>query len=100
MLDPQRITENVEKARAVRAHLGELGCDDAAIGPLGADLSDLYMAAEHFRVLLDTVLAATPQDRARIAEALADLYAEVFHLRYHAESALPFVEAIAERFDD
>ena len=67
-----------------------------------ADFDKLMASAKqhNVRVLLDTVLAAPPQDRARIAGTLADLYAEVFHLQYHAKSALPFVEAIAERFDD
>ncbi len=88
MINQQRIQQNVQLAHTVRAHLREVGCDEAEIGPLGADLSDLYGAALHFRELLDGLLAAPPQDRERIGDTLAELWAELLHLQQHTESAL------------
>lgn len=97
MLDHEATDANVQQARQVRSYLLDAGYQDAEIGPLGADLSDLYAAAAHYRQLLDALFATPPHDTDRLGDVLADLAVEIAHLRYHAESAVPPLEALAEK---
>jgi len=100
MIDQEQVKATVEQASAVRAHLRAKGCTEGAVGPLGADLADLHEAAGHLRDLIAVLLATPPYQRDRLGDTLADLQVELEHLQWHAKSALPYVEAIAEQFDD
>ena len=84
MREDRLVDVNEDKAAAVERRLRELGEDDAdVIRRLSADLSDVYAGALRYRELLDAFLEAPPEERDRLGDALADLRAEMGHLRHH-----------------
>jgi hypothetical protein len=100
MIDMDLTKLNVTKARELTEYLSRLGSlNSMEPGRLGADLSDLYAAATQYQRLIDALLQTPPEDGDRLGDVLADLYEELQHLSDHIASALPSVDALAERFD-
>jgi hypothetical protein len=99
MSDPAQIAATVARGAAVRTQLTALRGTDATIGPLGADLADLHEASAQVQALLETLLTTPPAERDTLADTLAALLVELAHLRWHAASAAPYLEALAEALD-
>ena len=99
--DTEPVDRTVEKSRAVMAWLQaarELGRTGrpSDLGPLGADLGDLYTGSERMRRLIDALLDTPPAERERAADAVVDLKIELQHLAWHIRSVTRRLERLAD----
>lgn len=100
MFDLDVPRQNVQRANAVHAWLARLpAAASSDNGALSADLSDLYAAATYYQQALDALLATSPENVDGLAQQLADVITELAHIVWHADSALPQLEVLAQRLD-
>lgn len=98
-LDTRDIRENVDKARQIARWLEALGepARRADHGAIGADLSDLYVAAAAYRGMLDELLALGRDDPDAAAEKVGDIASELRHMGWHIRSVTRRLDRLEHR---
>lgn len=100
MLETDSALVSVNVSRTMIERLQEWGYDDSEqLGRLGADIGDLYASASRLRAIVDQLEKTPTSDRDLLGDLLSDLYEEVSHMHHHAESCMPDLDELAERFD-
>ncbi len=99
-VDEELIDLNVAKARAVTEWLEATRSVRRAgrpsdLGPISADLSDLYAGSIKYQRLIDALLDTPPAERERAANAVVDLKVELQHLAWHIRSVTRRLERLA-----
>jgi hypothetical protein len=97
--DDDSVRLNVEQAQRVVAWLDSLGVRvrPSDRGAVGADLSDLYVAADAYRRMLDALLELPANDHDQQADAVADLASEIRHIAWHARSVVSRLDRLVDR---
>jgi hypothetical protein len=100
MLQTDPAQQSVAMSRDMIDRLREWGYRDPdTLGQLGADLGDIYAGAARVREILDELVKIPSGQRVRLGELLSDLYEEISHLHQHAESSMPDLDELAEKYD-
>lgn len=97
-VDP--VQTSIKRSRAIELLLQKLDYqDEQTAGRLAADLGDLYVAAQSFQRLFDSLLAAPVDNRDQLHDLVIELWADLLHIQHHAESGRSGLEALATELD-
>ncbi len=73
------------------------GYESTQVEGIAVDIHDLLQAADRIRSELGPAILAA--DRLGLVDALRNLAAEAEHIKWHCESAIPYLHAAADQLD-